>query len=495
MNVLLLNLLPNRKQFETRINLISYFHHANQPVATKELQRNMNVTMPTVKREMEILNQEMADYLTFVQPSYGMHSLEISKHESIDTINNALAKGTLVYRILEYLLHNRKMSFWESADYLCVSTATLARTIQHMNEVLKGYNIRICSSNLKFFGTERDIRTFFYDFFIEFSDGSILSPDLEADAFEFIEYLKKHNVLSINYNLYRVALWTMIIKTRWKSHCFINCEFPYLDMIVNDQHFINFQKTIKKWNWGISYLPQHEIVWSYLCLLHCISYSDSIAIDEDTYHYCFHAFHEATVLEQIHYCINTYIPALEADARTHAKLEYLLLNTYLLSQISRTFERVPVSLRAYMNQEHPDIVAACGDYLNKILAHSDIGFEHPDDIAIQMAIILLSRTQVDDSKPLKIVLAIRGAAGFDHYIAENLKKHILAQVETGVFIRFNSLRNENHLDSAHLIIHNFHMSKAKEFHCPRYRIPSTPTHHDWENLDRYMKQFIKQERM
>ena len=474
------------KQFKRQVALLETLSAETHPLTSKYLTAQLHISQPTLRHYVANLNSVLADYIQISSPRNGEFKLHFCSDLCVDAIVTILAKETIVYKIVDSLLHNKKWTLQDAIIEGLISLSTLLRILHHMNAVLEPLHLSISSKSLELIGEEADIRAFFFAFYSSFGSSTILSPTAELETRKLINLICDLEMKRLHFSHFRIAIWLSIIQIRWQHKCFITLSRNAKGLLRKDPSFQNlcanraaFCKQYQP--------PEDEMYWIHITALHCVSYSND-AFDEDNKNQHYHRMEASEVVDEIRGFITQVVPLLTRDPHTFARLEAFLVNTRLLSIFSANFELTQAEMIEYMKRTSPSLF---NQWLQQLKRYQEMGsylaFSHLEDIAACLTSLVLSTAESQKGKPLKVLFALQGSAGFDDYIKKISKPLFAEHVQVDYLFERAVLSEKVKKSHADLIISNYDLQLSKSHHCPFLRLSHIPTLADWENVRRTLE--------
>ena len=199
----MINLLS--KVDQRRLNLVGFLHNYDGFVKYSTLTESLGVSDRIIRDDLHNLKQ--LNHIFDIQLLPELVKLRFHKNTGYESITRYFMDNNLSFKIIEALFFHENIDIDELAEELYISTSTLYRRFQSIeNSIKKQYNILIQTNPCRFIGEEKDIRTFFFTFFtekygiFEWPFDSILSLD---DAVKLVSDVLKILDLHYDYPLLR----------------------------------------------------------------------------------------------------------------------------------------------------------------------------------------------------------------------------------------------------------------------------------------------------
>jgi len=480
------------KQFKRQVALLQTLSAEMHPVTSKYLTTKLHISPPTLRHYVATLNSVLAEYIQIYSPRNGEFVLHFCSDLSIDAIITILAKETIVYKIVDSLLHDKKWTVQDAIIEGLISLSTLLRILHHMNAVLEPLHLSISAKTLELIGEEADIRAFFFAFYSSFGSSTILSPSAELETRRLINLICNLEMKRLHFSHFRIAIWLSIVQIRWHHKCFISLSTSAKRAVEKDPYFQNL--CANKSAFCKHYQPpEDEMYWIHITALHCVSYSND-AFDKDNKSQHYHRMEASDVVVEIREFITEVMPSLIHDPHSSTRLEAFLVNTRLLSTFSSNFELTQPEMIEYMKQTSPNLFDQWLQQLERYHKKgSCLAFTHLEDIAACLTSLVLSTAELQRSKPLKVLFALQGSAGFDDYIKKISKPLFADHIQVDYLFERAVLSEKVKKSRADLIISNYDLQLSKSHFCPFLRLSHIPTLADWENVRRTLERLSSEE--
>jgi len=480
------------KQFKRQVALLQTLSAETHPLTSKYLTAQLHISQPTLRHYIATLNSVLADYIQISSPRSGEFKLHFCSDLCVDAIITILAKETIVYKIVDSLLHNEEWTIEDAIIEGLISFSTLLRILNHMNEVLEPLHLSISNKSLELIGKEADIRAFFFAFYSSFGSSTILSPTAELETRKLINLICNLEMKRLHFSHFRIAIWLSIVQIRWQHKCFVTLPRNAKGLLRKDPSFQNLCAN-KAAFCKQHQPPEDEMYWIHITALHCVSYSND-AFDDDKKSQHYHRMEASDVVGEIREFIRQVMPTISHDPHTFARLEAFLVNTRLLSIFSANFELIQPEMIEYMKHTSPSLF---NQWFQQLKRHQEMGsrlaFSHLEDVAACLTSLVLSSAELQRGKPLKVLFALQGSAGFDDYIKKISKPLFPEHVQVDYLFERAILSEKVKKSRADLIISNYDLQLSKSHFCPFLRLSHIPTLADWENVRRTIEQLSSEE--
>ncbi|MDR2832113.1 MAG: helix-turn-helix domain-containing protein [Streptococcaceae bacterium] len=455
-------------QLNRQIALLKFINNYPQGVSTAIVVEHLQCTKKTLRDYIVYLNDELENYIHIRISAKGKVTYLLRESMSIDTIVSLLYQESLTYLIVNSLLHNEQLSVNNATMKFAVSRSTLMKAINHMKAELALYQLSIAINPIKLVGDEVNIRLFLFRFYTEIGNSALIREDSELLAKEYIEHLHQYEDNHLYLGTFRVAFWKSITQARRNRKCFVKLPKEYLDKMKLVSDFENFTDTYEAFyrkHWPVMSLPIDEIVWSYLILLDCVTYSDKYNETFIPAHYRYYRKASCQLVEKINRLLTQ---------NMNDRLRGFLINTAILSSLSKEFELVAPGIRQFVKETHSEL----HQMWKFELEQSDLSFRYLDDIATNLAILQFS--SLSKKQKFKIIFTFQGAKGFSDYLAEMSKILLLATIEPIYCLEYPVTDEVISQMNANLVICNYDLFLKNSAKVPVVRLSNIPLFNDWE---------------
>ena len=154
------------KNQNRQIDIVDYLVQANGWVHIDELAKTFKVSTRAIKIDLAFLRDKI-DGLDILFSTNGVR-IELPENLSTEVVYPYYYSHSICYEILEQLFLHEETTVSEMTQKLFITTSTLNRYIQKINNSLKKkFDFQISKKNLQFIGNEQDIRFFFVQYFAE----------------------------------------------------------------------------------------------------------------------------------------------------------------------------------------------------------------------------------------------------------------------------------------------------------------------------------------
>jgi len=476
------------RKFIKKVQLLRTLANAEHSVSIKELMTAVDLTPSTIRTEIHTLNDELKTYIDITSPKQGEYLLLFKSNTSIEAIVGELIKEALTFKIVTSLFNNDSFDLLDALDYFCVSRSTYLRTVKSMNEVLVNFNIFIETSTLRFKGKEEDIRVFLFEFFALLGDTQVVSETANEDTALFLGLIKENIPTPLYYNYFRISLWLSIAKVRWENHCYLKTPFTDLEESVKSSLFFGkFSKVIEYLHFLFNTtdsLPKEEYIWAFITSLHCLSYRTPDRLSSIPYDYRYiNCEHQPEVRWEIQSIIRKFMPSINEQDDLFLKIEGFLTNSHFLSTMSSNYEVITSDYRDFIKTKYENLYVKWLTHLSSTTKESSLlSYKNVEDLAVCLVSLFLSKSKVNSVKPLKVLFAIQGHAGFDEYIMERAKLHITHNMDVKFFINQPISLEDLSKSNADVVITNYNAFDYEKMPSHYIHMSTIPTTLDWKIL-------------
>ncbi|EPH95212.1 M protein trans-acting positive regulator [Enterococcus faecalis 13-SD-W-01] len=478
--------LQENKQFKRQIQILHYLNHAHIPVSTTELARELECSAPTLRSDIHLLNSSLPENIQIIWRDREGCELRVSDSVSVDSCLAQLAKETLAFQVIDNIFHRKLCSFDHAAEFLFLSSNTLRRVIHHLNQVLKTYCISISTTDLDFVGKESDIRFFLFTFYSDFRESFTGSNPEDMDTETYIEMLlsiQKAGLPQLHISHFRAAIWMMVIKKRLAHKNFITLDKKLTKEVCQQDRFHLFYKTFR---FFLSYFfttdtpALEEGIWCYLICLHCVSYSESQTVDEET-KYIYHREVSPKIDKIISRFLETIFPAELFEDDSLEKIRAFLNNLYFLNQLSPQFEQVSFPLKKFIKESNHQVYSLWYERLQLAVPKQLFPIRHLEDAAVTLTILHLSILIKPRKKELRILFSFQGEAGYDDYLVQSSKQLLTENVSAEY--HFEKVITEQLIEKKgiDLVVCNYDLP-VETLPCKTVHLSYIPTSAEWHYL-------------
>ena len=489
--------LQKDKQFKRQTQLLRLLSENANQCSTAELAGTLECSMPTLAKELSYLNIVLKNYNVKLTTSVTGHvTLTYATNISIDSMITILTKDTLVFQIMWSILHNKKWTLQQAILELDSSRSSLLRTIGYMNEVLQEYNLLISTKTIDFIGNEEDVRVCLFAFYSAFGNSTIISAESEAEADYLVELGKRLGLPRLHLCHFRVSIWLSITRIRWRHKCFVSLAKEVEVAIANKkdlQIFNKLMQTLFRHYYQFGKLPQDEVSWAFITSLHCVSYSSNYSSSIPTPDFIFRRLEYPEIVTATHKFLENVFPQQLIQEGALEKMEACLINTRLLSKVTSNFELIEPRLKALAESIHSELYQMWYQHLGDLKKSEGFSFSHLRDVAVMLTTLHTAVKKQQKQKPVRILFAFQGEAGFDDYLAETTKLFITEKVQADYCLEKAVTKKRIKQAEADLVVCNYDVHLINDITCPIIRLSNIPTLIDWGVVRDAITRLVEQE--
>lgn len=475
--------LNNNKQFSRKVQVLYYLSSVHSSVSIIELAEHVECSIPTLRSDIRELNEELPPYMRVESLGKNGYFLSYPEGLSIPKITMELAKNTDVYKIIDGLFHNEIYTFDELTYNLFISPFTLKRTLSHINEELKQFNISLSTSTVEFKGGESDIRYFFYAFYSDFNDLTVTDPDYETNSPTYqllLETASNYNGKKLHLNYFRTTLWFMILKQRLSTQNTLTIKTPYSIESKSLDNYQGFKTCVQQAfsdQFNLDDVSEDEIRWLYLIMLHCVSYSE---LNYETF-----VFHREVTDDFLKRVDNFLSLEFDASIMSSAYIENMrsfLINLRSLSQISPSFQKLSLATRIFTKESINKFYLTWMEHLKTKHAQDMFEITNTQDVASALAMLHFSLLSHLKQNEVKILFSFQGEPGYDDFLIQATYFMIPHSTKPQYIfnepITFEKIK-DNQID---LVVANYDIPNSEDIPCPVVRLSYIPNLAEWTHL-------------
>lgn len=210
-----------------------------------DLAKHFQVTRQTITRDFEYINQKMES--AGIVDDQGYYRAVFLRKNCIQTIYNEILDNDTGFQIFEVIFYDESLSVEEVAKKIDASTSTVYKIIENIREPLDElFNLSIATRPVHLTGRERDIRSFYNQYFAEKYNHFTLKMDLPItpEAFEgFIQSgaeLVGRDFTFTYHHFYKIVVGVNMI--RYLQGHYLEAEFKdlttYIEALRADEQLI-----------------------------------------------------------------------------------------------------------------------------------------------------------------------------------------------------------------------------------------------------------------
>jgi len=148
-----------------QLEVIETLFYQDDWITLSELSHIVDCSTRILKYDFQSIKNTFTDFR--IESSYQGIRLKFESNIGLKTLYHNVLNHSITFKLLEMIFLDETKSIPELADLLFISPSTLYRTVHNANEVCTKYNFYIKTSPVHIFGSEKDIRYFFYQYFYE----------------------------------------------------------------------------------------------------------------------------------------------------------------------------------------------------------------------------------------------------------------------------------------------------------------------------------------
>ena len=484
-------LLQSEKQFDRQVRILTYLDMIQTSVSSTELARVVGCTTPTLRGDIKAINLNFPKELKIIaHTDSDGYKLASPKGISIFSYLMEIAQNTIVFQIIDNILHNRILSFQQAIDELYLSKSVLRKTINHMNTVLKSFNISISTINIDFIGDESDIRYFLYVFYADFRDYFVVNNKLDAQDETYGEILntsKNFNYPRIHLGYFRSTIWIMILAERLLHKHYVSLDMELIKEIQDrdsfKEHTKFFGAALSK-VFGLASLPLEEHIWSYIVALHCISYTDPDRTlkDNDTTEYVYRREESEEVIKQVDTFLELELCSTLMNQKQIEKIRSYLINLRLLSKLTPQFERVSFPLSNFMKE-------SLNGFYNKWrlqLEQNDTKLLYPiqykKDVAVTLSMLHFSMLDSLHIRDVNVLFSFQGESGYDEFLVQTTRLLVTENIHASYIFEKSITLNMIQELKADLVVCNYDPPGVQDSPVRIVRLSYIPSAVEWTVL-------------
>lgn len=476
--------LHESKQLQRQIKILMYLRKRNQIISITELTKEVGCTPPTLRTDIQHLRTKLPSTIQLLSIKMIGYRLKIPDGETLETSLLKLARETITYKLIDQSLHGRQQSFEAMRQEYHLSSSVLRKIIRHLNQELKNYRIKLSPKNGEFIGAENDIRFFFFHFYLSFrrtiSTDDTYSFTKERYQALFTELQQAfHPHLHISY--FRATLWLSILKEHWLQQKKGEISEEVLAMIQTRKSFARFAKKITpffKNLLGIQQLSTSELAWTYLIILHCVSYHST---DTRTANH----YQEETTLKK------WFKQRLSEESfiagTTNEGLEQMsayLANLHQLKKLTDQFEKHSLSITHLADNWFQERLLSWQTRLHQPDWQKALSLTYTNDVALSLSMIQFSAQSMRERKKETIIFTLHGDAGYDSFLMKMIQEWLPKSYRPLFLFDQPVTPLDINESGASLVVSNYDL--ADSLTCEVIKIAHVPSQEEWADLKKYL---------
>lgn len=241
-----------RKNERRRLQIAEILYEKNDWMTLTELAKALGSSVRSIKYDLDVFKENFDDF-TIQTSNHGVR-IHFHRNKSLRTLYSNILRHSIPFTLLEIIFADETYSTNDLAERLYISPSTLYRMIDHINESLNKYGIRVDTNPCRIVGNEDHIRLFFYQYFYEkyiYLDWS------EFEENEFIDNLLHFAITYTNYQIdfalygvLKVIATINYIRYKNKHRIKINSAKINLERILPSYRTIQFSNDYFEKNLG-----------------------------------------------------------------------------------------------------------------------------------------------------------------------------------------------------------------------------------------------------
>ncbi|GEL91946.1 helix-turn-helix domain-containing protein [Enterococcus villorum] len=373
-----LNMIINKKI--KRLTLLLLSTQEGLTFTSEELEKRLNVTKITLKRDLQELKELYPIQLTIEISE--LITIQVNEDYTILELVKPLLLEDPALIIFFKLISNESLNFFECCKELFISETTLKRYIIVINQYLTRYGIKLSYFPIRFIGSEINIRTFYvhllesFDYLkIDFQKELILSF-----CIEFEQKLVKTSMKNLEINFEKFFLWLSTTALRTKMQHFIKLSDINLDIIEKTDLHQLIEEHLKN-SYFLQDIPEIEQKFIYLILWGCIENDFSFLFLKQSSELIASLKTNNLFIESMTKELERSFCLTENNANTNNIFHTILYTFFVLkrlSQILPDYYLLHTEINNYLLYYHYDLYKKWQQFINKF----PLLFDHSVDIQI-----------------------------------------------------------------------------------------------------------------
>lgn len=462
---LLLN--PSEKR---KVIILSSILEAEYDVSLSELASNCNVSIKTIKRDLDSLLEDLPNTLLLKENS--LVSLEqFCNRDSITEYINLLMQDNVLFSIIERNFHGKPETIESVAEIFFLAESTVRKYLTVLKKILKGYGLSLSLSPIELVGSEINIRYFYFQYFSQSSYDTLVKTEIQnVDVYNKLRNIFSQYQISLNLNYRRLVEWLIIIDKRISQECFVHFDEATREKYMSLKSFFEVKNAIRKELENTSYsnvVTDDEILFAFLISL------DAVIYDTRTHFFLNDYFEELVSFDlltteffkrtNISYSVNIELKSI---------LNAYLVNLSILTDLSPLFQKSELQLRRTMQKNHPDTLKR---WLN--ILEEDNRFTYRPDVAANLT--ALTEAQINRKK--SVLFVINGTSPEVSYYKYLASKLIPRTVD--LHFVFNQSIDDQMIEKMNIdfCVSNFTFITPLE-RCPFFQFSDIPLQPEWKEL-------------
>lgn len=261
------------KNQQVQFTVFEYFLHHSKEIALKELAQAINVSLPTLQKELTSLKLELRAYepdAYLEKDRNDYYTLHLPTNFSVKGFLNFFLQQALDYQLLYSIFQQKNISITKMMLDFQISEASIFRRFKGINQLLEEFNIQI--KNKRIIGDENQIRFFFFHFFWHSQSLEDIQKNLDRSISKhLIQILESHFQRPFSLKEYwKLGLWFEIMSRRFDYREEHTKDFSqgFLAEFYEDETFQQLKNILARYLSRFAYQSfDSEAVYLYLFLL------------------------------------------------------------------------------------------------------------------------------------------------------------------------------------------------------------------------------------
>jgi Regulator of polyketide synthase expression len=475
------------KRLKRSITILEMLYRAENNVSIKELEEVLKISTKTLLTTLNFMKTLLPTTFSIFVVEKNVHLYNDTK-QTVEVAIIEIAKQTISFQVFEHAFLNQKININELAKKLFISESALRVRIRHINKTLKLFGCSLSAYNVKFMGSEANIRYFGYAYFCEFQKLhlSVCEEQLQDCYCIYVNIqkeLKKYGNQLMNYSYQQVIRMLLITGDRIAVGKFIKIDENFIKKIQKRASYRIFRRIyeseLSKY-WKIPKLPEDEIIWAYVASFNTIIYSIKEKrvlnyVEEGNQLYKERII---IILEKV----MEKLEILDEDKKEFINIHTVyLLNVSLLTELSPIFQLGSLAVKNHVVNNLDALYNTWHDCLANLNEENLFPIYNIQSISAQLAMIS-SQFMCEKEMPIeKVLYSFEGESGFPAYL-EKLGSEILPEGVEGIFI-YNEPITSKLIEriKPDIVVYNYEIQE-KIVGCKALRISYIPKEQEWTLL-------------
>ncbi|MDR3214736.1 MAG: helix-turn-helix domain-containing protein [Bacilli bacterium] len=434
MNYFHIDLLENKLD-RRKISILVFLYYERKNILVEELTYLLDIDKKTLLQDIKDINDSYGLVLVLINKKY----LTINQDfHDVKNIIDQIYKNTYSYRLLLNLYQGVLKSAKEYAEYFHISITQFYRYLNHINDVIKKFNINIDGYYLDLVGDEKNIQYFYINYFHHTNLNLIISNSLSY-CLDYTQAIlvdcNKLGLTNLNVDYYYLAILLMVFIDRTN----INKKIKLNKNIIIDNNkrktFLNLRHVLLKiWDMQMKDIypdisfREDDFIYIYFLLLDSINYdifdgNNLLNIRSDEPFELLNKFDEFTT-NSLHKIINEHHKIIEIKKI----LQTYLVNIFHLSKLSIFYQIKSDAIKKLVKDEAHSLYLFWLEECQYFKSHKNFKFVYLDDIAISLTMLTSSYLKNINLVKYNVLVGITGEAGYQSYLKTYLKNNVLSNI-------------------------------------------------------------------